>query len=61
LTKFNSEGDEDRFQQMGTYYRTAYENEFSDILRDGIEYDADNDNSIADAEKVAVHQLRLVR
>ena len=61
LTKFNSEGDEDRFQQMGTYYRTAYEDEFSDILRDGIEYDADNDSSIADAEKVAIHQLRLVR
>ena len=61
LTKFNSEGDEDRFQQMGSYYRTAYEDEFSDILRDGIEYDADNDSSIADAEKVAVHQLRLVR
>ena len=61
LTKFNSEGDEDRFQQMGTYYRTAYEDEFSDILRDGIEYDADDDNSIADAEKVAILQLRLVR
>ena len=61
LTKFNSEGDEDRFQQMGTYYRTAYEDEFSDILRDGIEYDADEDSSIADAEKVAIHQLRLVR
>jgi len=30
-------------------------------LRDGIEYDADNDSSISDAEKVAVHQLRLVR
>ena len=61
LSKFNSEGDEDRFQQMGTYYRTAYEDEFSDILRDGIEYDADEDSSIADAEKVAIHQLRLVR
>ena len=61
LTKFNSEGDEDRFQQMGSYYRTAYEDEFSDILRDGIEYDADDDSSIADAEKVAIHQLRLVR
>ena len=35
--------------------------EFSDIFRDGIEYDADEDSSIADAEKVAIHQLRLVR
>ena len=61
LTKFNSEGDEDRFAMMGKFYRERYEDEFSDILRDGIEYDADNDSSIADAEKVAIHQLRLVR
>ena len=61
LTKFNSEGDEDRFAMMGKFYRERYEDEFSDILRDGIEYDADEDSSIADAEKVAIHQLRLVR
>ena len=61
LTKFNSEGSEDRFQQMGSYYRTAYEDEISDIFRDGVEYDQDGDSSIADAEKVAIHQLRLVR
>tara|TARA_Y100001937_G_scaffold123165_1_gene185599 strand:- start:488 stop:946 length:459 start_codon:yes stop_codon:yes gene_type:complete len=61
LTKFNSEGDEDRFQQMGTFYRTAYEDELSDILRDGVEYDQDGDSSIANSEKEAVHTLRLVR
>ena len=37
LTKFNSSGDEDRFQQMGSYYRTQYEDELQDILRDGVE------------------------
>ena len=61
LTKFNSTGDEDRFQQMGSYYRTMYEDEFQDILRDGVEYDADDDSSIADSEKEAIHSLRLVR
>ena len=61
LTKFNTPGDEDRFQTMGSYYRTAYEAEFADILRDGVEYDANDDSSIADSEKAAVHSLRLVR
>ena len=61
LTKFNSEGSEDRFQQMGSYYRTAYEDEISDIFRDGVEYDQDGDSSITNSEKEAVHQLRLVR
>ena len=46
---------------MGSYYRTMYEDEFADILRDGVEYDANDDSTIADSEKVAVHQLRMVR
>ena len=61
LTKFNATGDEDRFQQMGSFYRERYEDEFADILRDGVEYDANDDSTISDAEKVAVHSLRLVR
>jgi hypothetical protein len=61
LTKFNATGDEDRFQQMGIFYRERYEDEFADILRDGVEYDANDDSTISDAEKVAVHSLRLVR
>ena len=61
MTKFNATGDEDRFQQMGSYYRTAYEDEFSDILRDGVEYDVDDDGTVTNTEKEAVHTLRLVR
>lgn len=61
LSKFNSTGDEDRFQQMGSYYRTMYEDEFQDILRDGVEYDQDDSGAVSNAEKEAVHQLRLVR
>jgi len=38
-----------------------YEDEFADILRDGVEYDANDDSTIADSEKVAVHSMRLVR
>ena len=61
LTKFNATGEEDRFQHMGRFYRERYEDEFADILRDGFEYDANDDSTISDAEKVAVHSLRLVR
>ena len=61
LTKFNSDGEEDRFQMMGSFYRERYEDEFSDILRDGVEYDSNDDSSISDAEKASVHSLRLVR
>jgi len=61
LTKFNPTGDEDRFQSMGSFYRERYEDEFADILRDGVEYDANDDSTISDAEKVAVHSMRLVR
>ena len=61
LTRFNPTGAEDRFQKMGEFYRGMYEQELNDILRDGVEYDADGDGSIVDAEKVATHNLRLVR
>jgi len=61
LTRFNPTGAEDRFQKMGEFYRGMYEQELNDILRDGVEYDADGDGSIADAEKIATHNLRLVR
>ena len=33
LTKFNATGDEDRFQQMGSFYRERYEDEFADIFQ----------------------------
>lgn len=60
LTKFRSDN-QDRFQLMMQYYRTAYEDEMQDILRDGVEYDQDNDNTVTNSEKEPLHTLRLVR
>jgi hypothetical protein len=38
-----------------------YATEMEDILRDGVEYDADDSNTIADAEKAPYHRLKLIR
>jgi hypothetical protein len=38
-----------------------YASEMEDILRDGVEYDADDSNTIADVEKAPLHRLQLVR
>ena len=39
LTKFNSDDNKDRFQVMLDYYQKAYYAEFSEVLRDGVEFD----------------------
>ena len=46
---------------MMKHYKKKYEEEFTSILRDGIEYDANADNVIQDAEKRVTHTRRLVR
>jgi hypothetical protein len=43
------------------HYRAEYEREMDLVLRDGVEYDLNNDNTISDNEKVATHHLRLKR
>ena len=61
LTKFNSNDNPDRFQVMMKHYKQMYADEFETILRDGIEYDADDSNTVADAEKAPYHRLQLIR
>ena len=61
LTKFNSADNLDRFQVMMNHYRTLYEKEFTDVLRDGVEYDDDSSGTVTNSEKEAYHRLRLVR
>lgn len=61
LTKFNSNDNPDRFQVMMKHYQQMYSSEFEDILRDGVEYDADDSNTIKDAEKAPYHRLQLIR
>jgi hypothetical protein len=46
---------------MMKHYQQMYATEMEDILRDGVEYDADDSNTIADAEKAPYHRLKLIR
>ena len=61
LTKFNSNDNLDRFQVMMNHYRVLYEKEFTDVLRDGVEYDLDSSGIVTDTEKQPQHFLRLKR
>jgi len=53
--------DGDRFQSMITFYKSRYGEELEAILRDGVEYDADNDSTIVEKEKKSYHSGRLSR
>ena len=53
--------DGDRFQNMITFYKSRYGEEFESILRDGIEYDADDDGTVTEIEKKSIHSGRLIR
>jgi hypothetical protein len=53
--------DGDRFQSMITFYKSRYGEELESILRDGIEYDADNDSVVTEEEKKSINSGRLSR
>jgi hypothetical protein len=59
LMKFEPEGD--RFSQMMTYYRSRWDEEFDMVLRDGVEYDRNDDGEITPNERATNNYLRLVR
>ena len=61
LPKLTNWVDGDRYQSMITFYKSRYGEEFEAILRDGVEYDADNDGAVEQTEKKAVHHGRLER
>jgi len=61
LTKWNADGEEDKFQVMMNHYHRKYNEEFDSILRDGVEYDFDGDSTIQVDEKQPFHTRRLVR
>ncbi len=64
LSKFKDpDGGEgkDTFQNKMDYYRSRYAEEFEAVLRDGVEYDENNDDVIQTSEKEPIHHLRLVR
>lgn len=61
LSKFESAGNEDKFQVMMQYYQGRFEHEMDLCLRLGVEYDLDDNSSVSETEKASVNQLRLAR
>lgn len=61
LSKFEQQGNEDKFQVMMNYYQGRFEHEMDLCLRLGVEYDLDNNNTVTDAEKASINGLKLVR
>ena len=61
LTKWEATGNEDRFQTMMAFYRNAYSEELDRIIKDGVEYDADDDGTVTYSEKTSLHFGRQVR
>ena len=45
LTKFEQQGQEDKFQVMMEYYRSRFEHEMDLCIREGVRYDVDGDAS----------------
>lgn len=61
LPKLTNWVDGDRFQNMITFYKTRYEEEFASVIHDGVEYDFNDDNTVSESEKAPVFHGRLVR
>lgn len=61
LSKFETAGNEDKFQVMMAYYQGRFEHEMDLCLRLGVEYDRNDDNTVAENEKQSLQGLRLVR
>lgn len=59
LAKFDPEGD--RFENMMKHYKSRFEEEFNLVLKDGVEYDLNNDNTVSISEKASTEFMRLVR
>jgi hypothetical protein len=59
LSKF--EPDLDVFQIKLDYYKKAYAEELDLVIRDGVEYDIDEDNTFSTSEKEPNSFLRLKR
>jgi hypothetical protein len=60
LTQFSG-AEPDKFQVMMNYYQGRFEHEMDLVLREGVRYDLDDDNTYESSEIKSVHSLRLVR
>jgi len=61
LSKFETQGNEDKFQVMMNYYQGRFEHEMDLCLRLGVEYDVNDNNTVTTAEKQSLQSLKLVR
>lgn len=61
LTQFSQEGQEDRFQVMMNYYAGRFEHEMDLCLREGVQYDLDDNGTVSTGESAPTVSLRLVR
>ena len=60
LTQFSG-AEPDKFQVMMQYYQGRFEHEIDLVLREGVRYDLDDDNSYESSEIKSVNGLRLQR
>jgi hypothetical protein len=60
LTQFSG-AEPDKFQVMMDYYSKRFEHEMDLILREGVEYDINNDDTVSAGESASVTTLRLKR
>jgi len=61
LTKWRNDTEKDSFQVQIDFYKDRYNEEFQQVLKDGVEYDEDGGGTISDSEKETMHTNRLVR
>jgi hypothetical protein len=59
LAKFNPDGD--RFENMMKHFHNRFEEEINLVMKDGVEYDLNNDNVVDTGEKLPRDFGRLVR
>lgn len=59
LSQFQPDGD--KFMEMIKFYSTRFDQEFSLVLQDGVEYDYNGDGTVDVAEKQPQYFLRLQR
>ena len=60
LTQFSG-AEPDKFQVMMEYYGKRFEHEMDLILREGVQYDIDNNDTVSITESAPVTSLRLKR
>lgn len=61
LSKFEQQGNEDKFQVMMSYYQGRFEHEMDLCLRLGVAYDINDNGVISSTEQESLQGLRLVR